>query len=168
MSKEGLEQYMQLNYSIKITPDTELGYFAEIPDLPGCVGDGRTVEEAIADVRDSQKHWLEIALDSGSEIPLPRTDEQFSGHYALRMSRSLHRAIYEEAEEEGVSMNLYLNTLITENRHIRSMKRLKTQFTETKLVYQVEYEALLDALLGGTEATVRVAEPISLREVSNG
>lgn len=168
MSKEGLEQYMQLNYSIKITHDTELGYFAEMPDLPGCVGDGRTVEEAIADVRDSQKHWLEIALDSGSDIPLPRTDDQFSGHYALRMPRSLHRAIYEEAEEEGVSMNLYLNTLITENRHIRSMKRLKTHFTETKLVYQVKYDAWLEALLDTTEATVRVSRPTLLKEVING
>ncbi len=46
-------------------------YLAKIPDLPGCISDGQTPEEALANVRELGKDWLEIATEDGKEIPLP-------------------------------------------------------------------------------------------------
>jgi hypothetical protein len=41
-------------------------------DLPGCMSDGETPEEAIANVRDAIATWIEAAHDLGRSIPAPR------------------------------------------------------------------------------------------------
>ncbi len=117
---EGIDYYLGLSYSYKVTPDPELGYFVEIIELPGCFGDGKTIPEAIADADESKILWLETALDSGYPVPTPNEEHKYSGQFLLRMPKSLHRAIAQEAAWENVSMNQYLNVLITENRHIRA------------------------------------------------
>ena len=48
------------------------GYIADIPDLQGCSAFGDTPEEALLEVRRAQVAWLQVAHDSGKDIPLPR------------------------------------------------------------------------------------------------
>ncbi|NPV53166.1 MAG: hypothetical protein HPY71_06540 [Firmicutes bacterium] len=43
----------------------------EIPELPGCISQGDTVDEALAMINDAKKGWLEIALEDGRAIPQP-------------------------------------------------------------------------------------------------
>ena len=50
---------------------------ATVPDLPGCMSDGETPEEALANVQDAIAAWLEAAKDLGHKIPKP------SRHLAL-------------------------------------------------------------------------------------
>jgi antitoxin HicB len=53
-------------------PDEDGGGFAAIvPDLPGCMSDGDTPEEALAYVRDAIAVWIEAARDLGRPIPVP-------------------------------------------------------------------------------------------------
>lgn len=47
------------------------GYFIEFPDLPGCMSDGRTIDEAIENGKDAIKAWLETAKDINCDIPKP-------------------------------------------------------------------------------------------------
>lgn len=47
------------------------GFLATVPDLPGCMSDGETPEEAMANARDAIEAWKEGALDLGWEIPRP-------------------------------------------------------------------------------------------------
>ena len=47
------------------------GYLIEYPDLPGCMSDGETIQEAIANGRDAVRCWIEIAKAHGDEIPAP-------------------------------------------------------------------------------------------------
>ena len=55
---------------VVITPDIEDGGFvAEIPSLPGCVSQGETVEEALANVRDAMAVWLSGATEAGLRVP---------------------------------------------------------------------------------------------------
>lgn len=63
---------MQRDYNViyYYSPDDEC-FLASIPELPGCITDGETVEEAIKNVRDLQKDWIEIAEESGKKIPEP-------------------------------------------------------------------------------------------------
>lgn len=42
-----------------------------MPDLPGCMSDGDTPEEAITNVQDAITVWLEAARDTGRGIPAP-------------------------------------------------------------------------------------------------
>ena len=47
------------------------GYLIEFPDLPGCISDGETIDEAIANGKDALSCWIEAAKQPGDEIPLP-------------------------------------------------------------------------------------------------
>ena len=47
-------------------------FLAEVPELPGCMADGSTYAEAIANVEIIIQEWLETAQALGREIPEPR------------------------------------------------------------------------------------------------
>lgn len=50
---------------------------AEVPELPGCVADGRTYEEALAEAQVVMDLWIDAAKEHGREIPKPRTRLHF-------------------------------------------------------------------------------------------
>lgn len=39
----------------------EGGYWAEVPALPGCITEGDTMEEVIANLKDAIEGWLDVA-----------------------------------------------------------------------------------------------------------
>ena len=47
-------------------------FVAEIPELPGCIAHGATQEEALANIKDAEKLWLETAEEFGDLIPEPK------------------------------------------------------------------------------------------------
>ncbi len=47
-------------------------FLAEAPELPGCIADGATYEEAVAHVQRVIAEWIETARALGREIPSPR------------------------------------------------------------------------------------------------
>jgi predicted RNase H-like HicB family nuclease len=62
------------DYEVDVRPlAVELGggYVAEVPELPGCMSDGDTPEEALANAYDAAQAWLETALELGRDIPVP-------------------------------------------------------------------------------------------------
>jgi len=106
-----LNYYLNLNYEIKIrklTSEEGGGWFAEIPLLPGCISDGETPEEAIFNINDAKKCWVETCLELGRPVPEPLTGD-FSGQLRIRMPKSLHRILSEKAREENISLNQYIN-----------------------------------------------------------
>ena len=44
----------------------------EVPELPGCMADGKTIEEAIANTEVIIKEWIEVTLERGLEVPEPK------------------------------------------------------------------------------------------------
>jgi predicted RNase H-like HicB family nuclease len=46
-----------------IHPAEEGGFWAEIPALPGCVSEGDTLDETLANIRDAAEGWLEVAAE---------------------------------------------------------------------------------------------------------
>ena len=51
------------------------GFVALVRDLPGCMSDGATPEEALANVEDAIACWIEAARDLGRPIPAPTPTE---------------------------------------------------------------------------------------------
>ncbi|MBR0075936.1 MAG: type II toxin-antitoxin system HicB family antitoxin, partial [Synergistaceae bacterium] len=47
-------------------------FLVEIPELPGCVADGDTPEEALRNSEVIVSEWLETAQELGREIPYPK------------------------------------------------------------------------------------------------
>jgi len=48
-------------------------YLAQVKELPGCLADGATAEEAFQNIRVVMQEWLETAKEEGREIPEPLT-----------------------------------------------------------------------------------------------
>ena len=57
-------------YTLLLIPDPETGFYTvEVPALPGCVTEGDTLEEAIANAREAIAGWIEDAEKHGEPIP---------------------------------------------------------------------------------------------------
>ncbi len=52
--------------------DEDNSYVAEVPELPGCMSDGTTYEEALANVRIIIDEWIETAIEEKRAVPEPR------------------------------------------------------------------------------------------------
>jgi antitoxin HicB len=50
------------------------GYLIEFPDLPGCMSDGATIEEAIANGEDAKRCWIAAMKEAGRSIPPPSVE----------------------------------------------------------------------------------------------
>ncbi len=64
----------KLEYPVIVAPlpsEDGGGFSAVVPDLPGCMSDGDTPEEAISNVQDAIAAWIEAARDLGRSIPEP-------------------------------------------------------------------------------------------------
>jgi predicted RNase H-like HicB family nuclease len=67
---------MKLEYSVRIERLAESdggGYLAIVPDLPGCMSDGETPEEALRNVQEAIESWIEAAKAWKQEVPKPST-----------------------------------------------------------------------------------------------
>ena len=97
--------------------DEDEGYIAIVPDLPGCSAFGETAEEAIREARDAIEAWLQAARAGGDQIPEPSKPplhRKYSGKFVVRVPRNLHGQLVAAAEEEGVSLNQFVNVLLSE------------------------------------------------------
>ncbi len=47
-------------------------FIVEVPELPGCMADGDTYEEALANAKIAIEEWIEVAKELGREIPKPK------------------------------------------------------------------------------------------------
>lgn len=48
-------------------------YIAENPELPGCLSDGETPEEALANLADARREYVFSLLEDGLSVPSPAT-----------------------------------------------------------------------------------------------
>jgi predicted RNase H-like HicB family nuclease len=64
------------NYRVNVawSPEDD-AFIATIPELPGCIADGKTRLEAIAHLADAQACWIEACLEGKLNVPSPN-------HYA--------------------------------------------------------------------------------------
>ena len=65
---------MNLEYAVRIERLADSdggGYLAIVPDLPGCMSDGVTPEEALKNVQEAIASWIESAKEWKQEIPEP-------------------------------------------------------------------------------------------------
>jgi len=96
------------------------GFLITFPDLPGCMSDGETEAEAIANGRDAFLCWVSAVADMGKTIPSPtfRTavtaPVESSGKFVQRVPKSIHAQLAARARQEGVSLNSLVLTFIAE------------------------------------------------------
>lgn len=62
-----------IKYIAVLEKDPDGGYVVTIPALPGCVSQGDTVEEALANIKEAAELWLEVMEEDKEEIPIPES-----------------------------------------------------------------------------------------------
>ena len=110
--EKSIDYYMSLPYTRELIKEPEGGWFVRIKELPGCMSQGDTVEDAMTMIEDAMRGWLDVSLEDGDDIPEPKLDEDYSGKFVVRLPRSLHRQLVETAEREGVSLNQFVNVAL--------------------------------------------------------
>lgn len=89
-------------------------YEARIKELPDLVEYAETHAEAYELAVDAIETTAEVMAERGRTMPAPSEPaDEYSGRVTLRIARSLHRALAEVAEDEGVSLNHYMVNVLT-------------------------------------------------------
>jgi predicted RNase H-like HicB family nuclease len=114
-NRERAAEILKLAYSRMIVPEEDGSYRGEIPEFPGCISLAETPAEAFAALEDIALSWLEVAIEKNQPIPKPMGNADFSGKFALRLPRSLHKKSSECACREGVSLNQFFVGVIAEH-----------------------------------------------------
>jgi antitoxin HicB len=81
-----------------LSKDEGGGYLLEYPDIPGCMSDGETVEEAIANGREALRDCIEVFRESGRKLPKPSVE---AAQWRQRLPRTLYLKLTKQAESEG-------------------------------------------------------------------
>jgi antitoxin HicB len=85
--------------------DGDGGYIAVCPEFPRLSGFGETAEKAVAELHGVLEEAIEIYREEGWPLPEPTMSGGYSGQFRVRVAKSLHAALADRAEVEGVSMN---------------------------------------------------------------
>lgn len=105
-----LAYYLALPYTIELVREEDAAWFARVVELPGCISEGDSAEDAAGMIQDAMAGWIELALEDGRAIPEPKPREEYSGKFVVRVPRSLHRDLVEAAAREQVSLNQFIAT----------------------------------------------------------
>jgi len=112
MARMNIEDYLKLPYTLEVIRDErdgKSGYFAKVVELPGCMTQADSFEELSVMVREAMSLWIETAMEDGETIPLPKSTEDYSGKFMVRLPKSLHRDLSILAKQEGVSLNAFVS-----------------------------------------------------------
>jgi antitoxin HicB len=110
--KHPVDFYLSHVYPFNVVAD-DGEYVVVFPDLPGCLTQVERAEDVGAAAEEARTLWIETAYEQGLEIPLPSSPEDFSGRFNVRLPRSLHQQLTQNAKREGISLNQYVTYLLT-------------------------------------------------------
>ena len=64
---------MAIRYELIIYwSDQDQSFVVEVPELPGCMADGETYEDAVRNAKRVIEEWIETARELGRAIPEPK------------------------------------------------------------------------------------------------
>jgi predicted HicB family RNase H-like nuclease len=124
-------------YSIDlIWSDEDEGYVATIPEFPGLSAFGITPEEAVKEAKIAALGFIKIFKEDGCKLPDHETLKPFSGQLRVRIPKSLHASLSDEAKKEGISLNTYIVHLLSErNSFVKVVREIESLKTQTKYLF---------------------------------
>src|SRR5450432_2135616 len=111
-----LDQYQ---FAVRpLTKEEGGGFLVEYLDLPGCMSDGDTIEEAIANGREALRDCLKVLKDLGRDVPKVTVEP---AQWRQRLPRTLYSKLRTQAENDGVSINSLVTAIIAEAIGVRQV-----------------------------------------------
>jgi len=145
------EEILSQPYARIILPESDGTFRGEIMEFPGCIATGETAAATLSTLEDAAKSWLMAAIERGQTVPAPvESSNDFSGRLVLRIPKSLHKKAAWIAEREGVSLNYFITTSLSESVGERSKPTTNIVFASTSVNYvPVGVHVGASSLLGG-------------------
>ena len=130
LKRKSLDDYKKLPYKIiveAITDESGTDYMAYTHELGkySCYGTGKTESEAIASFKNEKDDFLEYLYDAQKPIPEPVIEQEEplpNGVITLRTTPVLHAQLINQAKQNNVSLNLYLNQIISSASAAKDVK----------------------------------------------
>lgn len=145
-----MSNYKMEIYCVKTTDG--LQWNVEFPEVPGCGGAGDTIEEAMEDAQINLNVHLDYLKENGIAVPVPDTSFhilEYSGKLSLRIPKSLHRQIAENAQKDDVSINSYINNALSDYvGQVKALESVKKEAVES--IQQASFNTMLTNYLTGT------------------
>lgn len=73
-----------MRYQVIFTYDSEYqGYVADVPELPGCMSQGKTLDEAVNNIKDAIKGYLYVQKKHNRNINENQRESAFIGEVVI-------------------------------------------------------------------------------------
>ena len=106
---QGLRKYVdKYDYSFSFDNRDNI-YVARVAELSGIMAHGKTVEEALINIKEAVVNTLEWMEEEEQSLPEPFALFSSSGSIKLRVSPEKHRELKISAAHQGVSLNQYIS-----------------------------------------------------------
>jgi predicted RNase H-like HicB family nuclease len=106
-----IEELLALPYRREVLP-LHGKWQARISEFPRCAVEAPTLREALEDLDTAFRAVLETAIQDKLALPTPLAENSYSGRFLIRTSKSLHQAAVIRANDEGVSLNRFVEAAI--------------------------------------------------------
>jgi len=81
-------------YEVFLEEAEEGGYVVTCPALPGCISEGETREEALANIKDAIEGYLDTLRRHGDPIPVPRAHRPLPTHKGQLSCQRADKPVY--------------------------------------------------------------------------
>jgi len=115
---------MKTKHSIVIQwSEADQVFIAATPEIAGLNAFGDTPEEAVKELNIAKELFLHVMEVHGHSISDPDVSVQLNKHIGIRIPKSLHAALSQEAKKDGISLNSYINYLLSERNALAKVKK---------------------------------------------
>jgi predicted HicB family RNase H-like nuclease len=90
--------------------DEDEAFIGRVAEFPSLAAHGSTPQKALEEILLAVAGALEDLHESGEAMSTPFSKRSYSGRTNVRMPEHLHRRLAIEAEQQGVSLNRWINT----------------------------------------------------------
>jgi len=168
-----LEDYLEARYQMRFEMN-EGGYGVWHPDFGKFTlyAWDENLDKAIKELDGMREFFIKMQFQQGNELPFPEEPKPYSGNFVLRIPKDLHARLAQEAKENNVSLNAYIQHLLSErhretsaeqtlkeiqsqiNAHIATLREKEKQATASAEQTSKEIQSQINALI----ATLREKE----------
>lgn len=138
---------------VELSEDDGGGFAAFAPDLYGCMGDGETPEEALADLKNAIGEWIDETVRMGRPIPAPGS--------AARISADVRAKLIDLVNKQSEALHAQSHLIGEQDHMLRRQDGLIEQLTaiSEQLLEVVERDQVVQR--GGTYWTYVSARPLA-------
>ncbi len=110
-------------YSVFIQwSEEDNAFVATVPELPGLSALGATPDKATKELSTARMLFLNAFKEKKQSLPEPQLLQDYSGQLRLRLPKFLHANLTNGARREGISLNTYIVSLLSEKNALQELK----------------------------------------------